>query len=242
MSDILLVHGSGYGGWCWHATIRALAAHGARARALDLPGRIFTPSLSLADHAAAILQEIRAPVTLVGHSAGGFSIAAAAEAAAPGLIERLIFLCAYAPRDGASVASMRRAQARQPLRPAIRLAPDRLSYSFDPDLAGEALFHDCPPEVRAAALARMGAEPVGPQEERIRLSARYHAVPKHYIRCLEDRAIPPETQEAMTADWPAGSVSTLPAGHSPFLSCPEALAKRLISVAANPLSCRPTPG
>lgn len=116
---------------------------------------------------------------------------------------------------------MRRAQARQPLRPAIRLAPDRLSYSFDPDLAGEALFHDCPPEVRAAALARMGAEPVGPQEERIRLSARYHALPKHYIRCLEDRAIPPETQEAMTADWPAGSVSTLPAGHSPFLSCPE---------------------
>lgn len=66
MSDILLVHGSGYGGWCWDATIRALAAHGARARALDLPGRIFTPGLSLADHAAAILQEIRAPVTLVG--------------------------------------------------------------------------------------------------------------------------------------------------------------------------------
>ncbi|ULB10347.1 alpha/beta fold hydrolase [Cereibacter azotoformans] len=241
MSDFLLVHGSGYGAWCWDETIRALEIRGHTARALDLP-RHFMQDPSLGRYADAILAEIHDPLTLVGHSAGGFPIAAAAERAPPGLIERLIFLCAYAPRDGASVASLRREQTRQPLRPAIRVAPDRRTYSFDPALAGDRLFHDCPPEVRAAALARLVPEPTAPQEEPIRLTARYHATPRHYIRCLEDRAIPPEHQEAMTEGWPEGTVSTLPAAHSPFLSCPEALAKRLISVAANPLSCRPTPG
>ncbi|MGP3695811.1 alpha/beta fold hydrolase [Rhodobacter sp. NSM] len=241
MSDFLLVHGSGYGAWCWSGVMRTLKAEGHRARAIDLP-RNLAGSVNIASYASAILSEITTPVTLVGHSSGGFAIAAAAEAASPGFIERLIFLCAYAPRDGASVASMRRGQARQPLRPAIILAPDRRSYRFDPGLGMDCLFHDCDSATAAEAMTRMVPEPVDPQEEAIHLTARYHALAKHYIRCLDDRAIPPECQAAMTNDWPAGTVSTLAAGHSPFLSCPEALAKRLIAVAANPLSCQPTPG
>lgn len=243
MSEILLVHGSGYGAWCWQALIAELARAGQPARALDLPGRggDFTQDITIGEQAKAILDEITTPVTLVGHSAGGFPIAAAAESA-PGRILRLVFLCAYAPRAGQSVASMRRAGPGQPLRPAIRVAPDRRSYSFDPGLAPDLLFHDCPPELRTEAMGRMGPEPIAPQEEPIRLSARYHGVPKHYIRCLQDRAIPPDYQAAMTADWAPGTVSTLEASHSPFLSCPGALARRLIEIVANPLSCAPTRG
>ena len=235
MSDFLLIHGSCHGAWCWRDVIPLLQVAGHRARAIDLPSHGADPTpiaaVTLARYAEAILNAIDTPVTLVGHSMAGLPISAAAEAA-PEKIARLVYLCAYAPTDGQSVASMRRAGPRQPLRDAIVIAPDRQSFTFDPALTADRLYHDCSDAARAFAAARLGPQPILPQEEPVRLTARYHSVPKRYIRCLQDRAIPPEYQATMTEGWPEGHVSTLDASHSPFLSCPEALARRLIEVAA----------
>ncbi|MCE6961339.1 alpha/beta fold hydrolase [Cereibacter sphaeroides] len=235
MSDFLLIHGSCHGAWCWRDVIAALQAAGHHARAIDLPSHGADPTpiaqVTLDRYAEAILAAIDMPVTLVGHSMAGLPISAAAEKA-PEKIARLIYLCAYAPRSGMSVASMRRAGPRQPLRDAIVIAPDRQSFTFDPALTADRLYHDCTEAARAFAASRLGPQPILPQEQPVTLTARYHSVPKHYIRCLQDRAIPPEYQAAMTEGWPEGTVSTLDASHSPFLSCPEALARRLIEVAA----------
>ena len=86
MSDIILVHGACHGAWCWRDVIPGLEARGHRVRALDMPGRGVPDDagdLTLADQADTILAALDGPAVLVGHSAGGLSISAAAQAARP---------------------------------------------------------------------------------------------------------------------------------------------------------------
>lgn len=227
MSDILLVHGSCHAAWCWEAVIPALAARGVMARAIDLPGRA-GETVTLDDHATAILAALDRPTLVVGHSAGGYAITAAAERDASN-IAGLVYVCAYLPVSGQSLADMRRAGPRQPLRPAIRLAADGASFRFDPVLARDLLYHDCTVEVARLATARLCAEPVAPQETALTLRAD-PAPPRHYIICSEDRAIPPEYQAVMASVLPQDSVTTLATGHSPFFAAPDQLAARLVEI------------
>ena len=230
MADFLLIHGSCHGAWCWRDVILALAALGHRARAIDLPGhgRDGTPAaeVTLDGYADAILAAIDGPVTLVGHSMAGFPITLAAERA-PQRIARLVYLCAYVPVPGMSLADMRRAGPRQPLLPAIEVAPDGVTFSFRPALVAETLYHDCPAEAVDYALAHLGPQPVAPQATPIATLDRWAGVEKHYILCEQDQAIPPEYQAAMSAGFPPGHVTRLPRSHSPFFADPAGLARRL---------------
>lgn len=232
MAEILLIHGSCHGAWCWHRVIPALAALGHSARAITLPRHT---GVTLAGQAQTILGALPRPALLLGHSAGGLPVTAAAEAD-PSRIRALIYLCAYAPQDGSSVASLRRAQTLQPLRPALR--PDRAfgrasgRYSFAPELTGELFYHDCPPEDRALAAARLTAEPILPQETPLRLTARSQSLPRFYVRCTADRAIPPEDQARMAETVPPQNRHSLPTGHSPFFAAPGPLAALIGEIAA----------
>lgn len=214
MAEVLLIHGSGFGGWCWDALIPALAHHGHHARAIDLPGRGGTPT-TLADQARAIDAVLTAPTILVGHSAGGFPITAAASPHVTGLI----YLAAYIPQPGQSVASLRRAGPSQPMKGAFRITPDRSAYSFAPDRCHDLFFHDCPDADKASA--RMCAEPIAPQETPL---PHGPTRPATAIICTEDRAIPPDWQRSMAKGL---AQIDLPSGHCPFLSMPGRLAETL---------------
>jgi pimeloyl-ACP methyl ester carboxylesterase len=229
MSDLVLIHGSCHGAWCWEKLIPALAERGHQVRAIDLPGRGGDlATASLAGMARAVLAGVTKPVVLVGHSAGGYAITAAAEQD-PDRVRALVYLCAYLPASGQSLAEMRRAWPDQPLLPAIRVATDRQSFTFDPDQARGLLYHDCTAEDAARATARLCAEPVAPQETPLILR-RSGSLPRFYIRCTEDRAIPPAYQAQMAAALPASHRSNLATAHSPFLSAPQLLADRLEAI------------
>lgn len=235
MSDpILLVHGSCHGAWCWDGVVAELRARGQTVRAIDLPGHGDDPTpvgqVTLDAYADAILSAIDRPVTLVGHSMAGYPITLAAERA-PEKIARLIYLCAYVPAPGQTLGDMRRAGPRQPLRPAIRVAGDGLSFTVDPALAGGIFYNDCPAGVQAAAIARLCPQAIAPQETVVETTARWQGVPRHDILCSDDHTIPPEYQAVMSAGFPPGHVTRLPSGHSPFLSMPVPLADRLIAIA-----------
>ena len=127
MSDILLVHGTCHGAWCFRDVIPALEALGHNARAIDMPshGEDATPvaDVTLDSCAQSIVDALGDNTVVLGHSWGGFPITRAADMA-PEKIARLIYLCAYAPWDGYSLAEMRRAAPRQPLMHAVVKSED----------------------------------------------------------------------------------------------------------------------
>lgn len=237
MAEFLLIHGSCHGAWCWHRVIPALAALGHNARAIDLPGhgRDRTPAeqVTLATYAQAIVDALHGPTIVVGHSMAGYPITAAAELD-PRNIAALVYLCAYAPKSGLSLADMRRAGPRQPLAPAIRLDASRTSFTFAPELANDLFYHDCPAEAQALAALCLCLQPILPQETPLTTTARSQDLPRHYIRCAEDRAIPPEYQATMAQGFAPGHYSSLPASHSPFFSMPDRVAQRLDEIARAP--------
>ena len=69
MSELLLIHGTCHGAWCFDRLLPELAARGIPARAIDLPGRDGRPT-TLEDYAQAILDAASPDSILVGHSAG----------------------------------------------------------------------------------------------------------------------------------------------------------------------------
>lgn len=228
MSDLLLVHGSCHGAWCWDHLIPELSALGVTARAIDLPshGADRTPpeEVTLDLYADAILDALDSPTVLLGHSAGGYAITAAAQKA-PDRITRLIYLCAYVPMPGKTMIEMRKMAPTQPLLEAVRVAPDRVTYSFDPAQVPGKFYQDVPPEIVDWAVAHVCPQPILPQDTALPDTARAEALPRHYIRCLQDGAIPPDFQRTMTKDWQGGQVHDMNCSHSPFLSMPADLAK-----------------
>lgn len=230
MAEILLVPGSCHGAWCWHRVIPALQALGHQPRAIDLPK---APETSLDDLAQAILRALPRPAIVVGHSAAGYAITAAAEAD-PARIEALVYLCAYIPVSGLSLARMRRAGPGQPLAPAIRVAADRRTFGFDPARIDSLFYHDCPPADRVLAARCLTPEPIAPQETPLALTQRSQALPRHAILCSEDRAIPPDYQQTMASTLPAARIHRLATSHSPFFAAPQALAEILGRIAQGP--------
>ncbi|MGI3165047.1 alpha/beta fold hydrolase [Pseudooceanicola sp. 200-1SW] len=234
MARFVLVHGSCHTARCWQELIQELTRLGHGARALDLPGRGADrrppDALTLRDGAEEILQGIEeAPAILVAHSAGGYPAGLAAELA-PEKVARLVFLCAYVPRDGASVVDRRKESVEQPLMPALRRGPPG-TYAFDPAQSPALFCHDVAPDVAARAVAALVPEPVRPQSDPIRVTERYGSVPKSYIRCTQDRAIPPAHQTLMAAAIPEKDRYDMPTSHSPFLADPAGLAALLHRIA-----------
>ena len=226
---IVLVHGSCHGAWCWRDVLPLLTAAGHDAVAIDLPSHGDDPTppdrVTLDLYADAILAAAGDRAMVVGHSMAGFPISAAAERA-PDRVARLVYVCAYAPVSGKSLAQMRREGPRQPLRDAIVV--DGGTFTFDPAKIRDRLYHDCPEEAVAFAAPRLCPQPILPQETVLSLGANYAGVPRRYVICEEDRAIPPEYQATMCADWPEGTVARLPSSHSPFFSMPARLADLIL--------------
>lgn len=227
MSEVILIHGASHGAWCWSHVLPELARLGLAARALDLPGhgqdRTPPNRITLDLYAQTILAGLTRPAVLVGHSAGGYAIAAAA-LMRPDLVDRLIYLTAWVPTPDRSLADLRRAARPEALTRAIRLAPDRLTYAFAPETYAETFAQDAPPEDIALARRNLCPEPVAPHE------APLPAVPESpafALFCDNDRAIPPALQRRMAAAIPPDHTAALAASHSPFFSHPEALARAI---------------
>ncbi|KPA20150.1 Pyrethroid hydrolase [Shimia sp. SK013] len=230
MSDILLVHGSCHGAWCWRDLIPALENLGHTARAIDLPSHGEDPTpiadVTLDTCGQAVADALDKDTVVVGHSWAGFPISRAADLA-PGQISRLIFLCAYAPWDGYSLADMRRAAPRQPILDAVIKSDDGLSYTIDPAKTRRVFYHDTPAGTEDLANAHLCPQPILPQETPISLGQGFAKTPKSYIRCTDDQTIPPEFQSTMTETWPHEDVYDMPTSHSPFLADPKGLATQL---------------
>lgn len=226
MADILLVHGSCHGAWCWRDMLAPLRALGHSPRALDLPshGADRTPisEVTLDSYADAILDHCTPETVLVGHSMGGYSITAAAERD-PKLMAQLIYVAGYVPISGKTLVEMRKMAPRQPLLEAVVMQADRKSFTIDPAKTRDLFYHDCSAEQHAFAQENLGPQPRLPAETPLQVTQAYR-LPRGYVVCANDHTIPPEFQREMVHDWPAEQVRELSTSHSPFFSAPQDLA------------------
>lgn len=176
---------------------------------------------SLAEDVAEVHQVIEAQdglVVLVGHSYGGVVIT---EAGTHSQVAGLVYVAAFAPDGGESVAAM--LAESDPDAPAPPIVPrkdgslvldrDRFHEAFAADLpAGQARFMaDSQAAWGGAALGTAVTEPA------------WRSKPSWYVVATDDRMIPPSAQEGMAARAGA-SVETVAASHSVYLSQPEAVA------------------
>ena len=228
----VLIHGAYHGGWCWRHVTPLLAQAGHAVRAPDLPGHGAGEEkreVTLDDYVAAVCAEVRqseTPVVLVGHSMAGVVIAAAAERL-PERIQRLVFVTAYLPADGQSLADLARADTDS----LVRVARDGAFVSVRQDTLVPAFYGASPAEDIAFARARLVAQATQPMTAPVRLTAeRFGTVPRVYIGCRLDRAITPALQGRMLAANPCDRTIKLDCDHSPFFSAPRALADALMAV------------
>lgn len=232
MARFLLIHGSWHGAWCWRDVLPLLREQGHEVEAIDLPGhgedRTPAGAVTLERYADAIVAALRPGTILVGHSMGGYAITAAAERAAK-RISHLVYLAAYVPLSGLSLADMRERGPRQPLLEAMVRSEDGVTVGLDPGLVEAKFYHDCPPDAVAYARERLVPQPVRPTSTPLAVTERSAAIPASYIVCEDDRAIPPEYQVEMGSRLDARHA--LASGHSPFFAVPRDLAGLLDKIA-----------
>jgi pimeloyl-ACP methyl ester carboxylesterase len=244
MAGFVLIHGAFHGGWCFDPVVAILRERGHEAVAPDLPGmggsEAAMRAASLpgwaeftAEHCRALRRRIGgAPLVLAGHSRGGPVISAAAEAD-PEAMDALVYICAMMIPPAATPEMM---VAISPsgtgLLELTTPVENGAGMRMDGSRAGTIFAQLSPPALAEAAMARLAAEPIGPMMTVPEVTAaRWGTVPRHYVECLHDRAIPHANQRAMITLCPGTATVTLEADHSPFFSAPEALADALIAAA-----------
>ena len=233
MARFLLVHGSNHGAWCWRDVVPELTRRGHTAQAIDLTSVAPDPAalthITLEHDALAIRAALTDPTVLVGHSAAGYAITRAA-ALAPESVAALVYLCAYVPRPGVTIADLARAAPGRPLDGALEIDRTHRAYRFrDPGLPAN-LYNDCPEETVAFARPRLGWQATLAQAQTV--AAPPPEIPAHYITCTRDRTIPPAQQDDMARSLPAPTRHQIDTGHSPFFAAPGLLADILIRIAA----------
>ena len=194
-------------------------------------------------------------VILVGHSAGGMTISAVAEQV-PELLLSVVYLAGFMVPTGKTLLEMLQHETfSSALSPglfvgdpiaigATRINPrstdeayrSLLKASFYADVSESDFAH-------AASQLHCDESNAGALAPSDITSARFGAVPRHYIRTTQDRAIPLTGQDHMIAmvDGAIGgktTIHTLESSHSPFLSQPGALSKILIEICVQSLAAQ----
>lgn len=209
-------------------------------------------TVTMDDCAEAVLDTLRwvrryDTVVLVAHSAGGGPASLAVERA-PELVDRIVYLSAFVPAGrprffdylGSPENTTARGQ-RLPVGDPAALGAVRINpLSTDPGYVAELWqthYHDTPrnrfDRWRCALSPDLPlAIPATPVTV---TSARWGRIPRTFLRCADDRALPPAVQDLMITEadrvTPGNpfTVRTLPGSHSPFAARPGELAAALAS-------------
>ena len=233
----MLVHGMRHGAWCWDLLEPLLRRAGHRVLAVDLPGHGWRAHerghASIATYAQAVADAMTLAgahdAVVVGHSMAGAVIPKVAERV-PARVGHLVFLAAIVLPDGGSLAGQFPRALRDLFLGYARSGGGVVQYPATMEWAR--WMGDLPQgdDRVVRALTRLTPQPLAPWIERVDLS-RFYAmrVPRTYIRCLHDQAVPPARAGEYAARLGVTPID-LDTAHSPMLSNPEALAKILESV------------
>jgi len=215
MNNIVLVHGGFVDGAGWEGVYRTLKKDGYNVSIVQ------NPTLSLDGDVAAtkrVLASQDGPAILVGHSYGGAVIT---EAGNDPKVVGLVYITAFAPDKGESVATLiKNAPPGAPVPPILPpqdgyllLDKSKFAASFAGDVEPEkaAFMADSQVPWGVEALSGSISEPA------------WKSKPSWYLIATDDKMIPPDAQRFMSKR--AGStVVEVKGSHAIYVSQPEAVA------------------
>jgi pimeloyl-ACP methyl ester carboxylesterase len=231
--NIILIHGSWHGAWCWHKVIPCLQAMGHTVHAPDLPGhgrswRVLRGRTTLAQMAQSVctlLDQVQGPALLVAHSRHGI-VASTVAQMRPDKLSGVVYLAAYMLKHGQRAASLFAKDKDSLLTPHVHVDKMALTDRLEEAAYRPGLYSDCSDADIALARALLNAGPLLPALTRLQLTdTRYGRVPRHYIELTQDQAVSLRLQRDMLQASPCASVHSIAASHSAYFSCPDTLSQ-----------------
>ncbi len=215
MKNVVLVHGGFVDGAGWEGVYKILKKDGYTVSIVQ------NPTNSLEDDVAVtkrILAAQDGPAILVGHSYGGAVIT---EAGNDPKVAGLVYIAAFAPDEGESVAAL--IKDPPPGAPVPPILPPRDGYLFLDKAKFPASFA-ADVETEKAAFMADSQVPwgVAALSGTIRQPA-WRAKPSWYLVATDDKMIPPPAQRSMAKRAGAAAVE-VKGSHAIYVSQPEAVA------------------
>lgn len=229
MATFVLIHGGWAGGWQWRVVAARLRAAGHEVFTPTLTGlgervHLATPDVGLDTHIEDVVNvtkfEDLTDVILVGYSYSGIVITGVADRI-PERLAQLVYLDAFVPEDGQSLADLLGPQVMAAMLEAARLHGDGWRVPL------------APPEEPVHT-----DHPLKPSLQPVRLrDPRALALPRTFIYCAEDRdpanlvLVPIDRAAAKAKSDPAWRYLELPTGHQAWKTMPEGIASVLFEIA-----------
>ena len=212
--DVILVHGAWADGSSWSKVIPLLERRGLHVTAVQLP------LTSVVDDVATVNRAIEldpGPLLLVGHSYAGIVIT---EAGNDPKVSGLVYIAAFAPDAGQSVASLNALVPVTPVAAQIRLnagflsiTTEGISADFAQDLS------DTEKQTLAVTQGPIAEVALGTPAT----APAWLTKPSWYMVASEDRVLSPKL-EAMMAQTINADTTTVRSSHVIMLSRPDAVA------------------
>ena len=227
----VLVHGAWHGGWCWRRVADLLENKGHKVFSPTLTGlgersHLLRAGIDVSTHVTDVVNVLKweqlSHVVLCGHSYGGLVVSGVAEQIAAS-IGSIVFLDAFLPENGDSMAEL----TSQAVRDQLKAAADRGDLGVPARSAAAFMVNE---KDRAWVDSLCVPQPIGCMTERMSLTgARERIAKKSYIRAGAypnpgfDKAL--ERVQA-NKSW---RVYSVPCGHDVMVDMPDRLVELLVA-------------
>ncbi|VFQ69870.1 unnamed protein product [Cuscuta campestris] len=247
----VLIHGEGFGAWCWYKTIALLEETGLAPIGLDLTGSGIDLTdtnnvKTLEDYSKPLLDYLKSlpedeKVILAGHSAGGACISYALEHLSH-KIDKAVFICGTMVSDGQrpfdvfaeelGSAELFMQESKFLIHGDGKEKP-ATGFMFEKEQMHGLYFNQSPAKDIALARVSMRPIPLGPMMEKLSLTPQnYGSGRRFYVQTLDDHALSPDVQEKLVRENPPEGVFKIKGSdHCPFFSKPQSLHKILLEIA-----------
>ena len=232
----VLVHSAWLGAWQWENVAKILKEKGHTVLTPDLPGHgnDTTPPANITmDNYVKTLTDLLdkqdESVILVGHSFNGITVSRATELR-PDKVKKLVYLTAFLLPNGGSFFNAVQGVKGSKAVENFYLSEDKTYALVKEEEIQNAFAHDIPKEAFNKAKPYIVPEPAAPLMYELQITdEKFGQIPKYYIECTKDRAIPIEVQRAMYTGKVVKSYS-IHSSHTPNFSQPEKLVNVLLEI------------
>lgn len=236
MASIVLAHGAWSAAWAWKKMRPLFRAAGHEFFSPTYTGlgeraHLARPEIDLSTHIQDVLAVLEfedlTDVTLLGHSYGGMVATGVADKAR-GRIARVVYIDAFAPKDGQSLFDLVGPKAEGNMRAGAAKDGDGWRLPINP------MPPDTTPEDVAWASPRRRPQPIRTFEQKLQLDSKEPPPPRHYIYATRNGPGDVFRQFAERAkSEPGWKHYEMDSSHNPHITCPDALMALLTRIMPN---------